>query len=138
MRGRFLPSAAGAPTLLREADRSSHGHRIDFIFTVNANDMRAHRVRGANAVAAQDRQDHAVMFGMRFRKPPEIAELGAAKWLHPRARRQRDFRDMAVLRAGIDRAVKTLIELMKAFGIAGMAQHAQLPVDRLKPMPLGR
>ena len=39
---------------------------------------------------------------------------------------------IAVLRAGIDRVVKALVDLVKALGIAGVAQHPQFLVDRLR------
>ena len=75
---------------------SLHRHGVGLIFAVHADNMRAHRASCAKAVAAQDRHHHPVMFGVRFRQPAEIAELGAAKRLHPRPGRQRDFRDITV------------------------------------------
>ena len=45
---------------------------------------------------------------------------------------------IAVLRAGIDRVVEALVDLVKAVGIAGMDQHPQFLVDRLQHVPLGR
>ena len=71
-------------------------------------------------------------------EPPEIAELGATERLHALARRQRDLGDMTVLRAGIDRAVKALVDFVKPIGIAGVAQHPQFLVDRFQPVALGR
>ena len=51
---------------------------------------------------------------MRFRQPPEIAELGAAERLHPHPRRQRHLGEIGVVRAGIDRVVKALVDLVEA------------------------
>src|SRR5579859_5172101 len=96
---------------------------------MHAFDMRAHRIRSTIAIAAHDGDYDAIMFGMRLREPPQITKLGPTKWLHALAGRERDLGDMAVLRAGIDRAVKLLVHLMKAVRIAGMAQHPKLFVD---------
>ena len=60
----------------------------------------------APAVAAQDRDHHPVVLDMGFRQPSEIAELRAAERLHARPRRDRHLREIIVMRAGIDRAVK--------------------------------
>jgi hypothetical protein len=62
------------------------------------------------------------MLGMRFGQSPEIAELGTAERLHPHPRRERHLGDVGVLRTGIDGAVKAFVDLVEAFGIAGMAQ----------------
>ena len=47
--------------------------------------MRAHRGGGTDVIASHDRDHDAVVLGMRFRKPSEIAELGPAERLHPLA-----------------------------------------------------
>src|SRR3954470_5321535 len=60
-----------------------HRHRVELVFLAHQLDMGAHRGGGAGAVAAQDRHHHPVVLGVRFCKPSEIAELGAAERLHP-------------------------------------------------------
>ena len=75
--------------------------------------------------------DHdAVVLGMRFRQPAEIAKLRAAERLHPHPRRQRDLGNIAVLRTGIDRVVKPLIDFMKPLGIAGVSSAPAVPHAR--------
>ena len=100
--------------------------------------MGAHRGRGADAVAAHDRHHHAVVLELRFRQPAEIAELGAAERLHPHPRRQGHLGDIAVLRAGIDRVVKALIDFVKPLRIAGIAQHPQFLMHGFQRLALRR
>ncbi len=74
------------------------------------------------------------MLGVGFCQPAEIAELGAAERLYPHPRRQRNFGDIGVLRAGINRVVKAFIDLVKAVRIAGIAQDAEFFMNRFQPM----
>ena len=100
--------------------------------------MVAHCRRRAGLVAAQDRDHDAVVLGMRLGQAPEIAELGAAERLHPHPRGERHLGDIGVLRAGIDGVVEALIDLVKAVGIAGIAQHPQLLMHRLELVAFDR
>src|SRR3954451_8652594 len=99
-----------------------HRNRVELVFAAHLLDMGAHGGGGGGAVAAHDGGDGAVVLEVGFREPSEIAKLGAAERLHPHPRRQRHLGDVAVLRAGIDRVVKTLVDVVKALRISGMAQ----------------
>src|SRR5262249_54455986 len=68
----------------------------------------------------------AFVLDLGLSEPSEIAELGAAERLHPDPRRQGHLGDISVLRAGIDRVVEALVDLVEALGIAGIAEEAQL------------
>ena len=82
--------------------------------------------------------DDTIVFGVRFCEPAEIAELGAAERLYPDPRCQRHLGDVAVVRSRIDLVVEALVDLVKAFGIAGVAQHPQFLVDRFQLLPIRR
>lgn len=76
------------------------------------------------------------MLGLRLCQAAEIAELGAAERLHADPRRQRDLGDVTVLRARIDRVMKTFVDLVEAIGIAGVAEDAELLVNRFETVTL--
>ena len=96
-----------------------------------------HRRGRRRAIAAQDRRHDAVMLGIGFGKTAEIAELRAAEWLHAHARRDRHFREIIVMRAGIDDAVEGFVGLMMALRIADMNERSQLLMRRFKCAALG-
>jgi len=76
--------------------------------------MGVHGVAGTLALTALDRNHHPIILAMRLRQPAERAELGSAEWLHARPRRERHLGHMGIVRAGIDRAVKRLVDLETA------------------------
>ena len=92
---------------------------------------------GALALAALDRRHHPVVLHVRLRQPPERAKLRAAERLHARPRRQRHLGQIGVVRAGIDRAVKRLVDLVEALRIADADQRAHLLVHQLERAALG-
>ena len=69
--------------------------------------MGAHRGGGADAIAAQDRQNDPVMLDVRFGEPAEQPELGAAERLHPGPGRERHLGQIVVVGARIDRRRET-------------------------------
>ena len=91
-----------------------------------------HRRGGRGTVATQDRFHHTIMLGIRFRQAPEVAELRPAERLHAHPRGDGHFRQIIVVRARIDDAVKRLVRLMMALRIADMDQRAKLFVRRLE------
>src|SRR5207247_384264 len=74
-------------------------NRLDVIIIRVAHglDVGAHRGRGAVAVAAQNRLDHAFVLGVRPREPAEVAKLRAAERRDPRARRIGLLREIGVV-----------------------------------------
>ena len=96
---------------------------IRLVFLAHGEDMCAHRVGRRRALAAQDRHHDAIMLDIGFRQPPKIAELRATKRLYPSPRADRDFGEIRIMRAVIDRAVERLVDLVVALRIAAITSR---------------
>ena len=118
----LIPSASGESGILARAlscySRPACGRRgvayesdrldVMLVFLAHRENVRAHRRRcGARGRRAGSPPPPRSCSSMRFREPPQIAELGAAERLHARPRRQRQLGEIAVVRAGVDRARET-------------------------------
>src|SRR5262245_63010416 len=72
------------------------------------------------------------MLQVRLGQPAEIAELGAAERLHPRACGMRHLGEIGIVRAGIDGGVERLVDLVVALRVAAVDERAQLLVRGLE------
>lgn len=100
--------------------------------------MDSRRGRRARTIATQDRDHDMGVLGMRLREPAEIAELCAAERLDASARRQRDFREIGIMGAGVGGAMKRLVDLVKSLRIAAADEYAKLLVRRFEAVPFRR
>ena len=98
--------------------------------------MRAHGDGRPLAIAAQDRDHDPVMLHMRIGEAAERAKLRPAERLHPHPGRQRDFRQIGVVGAGIDRAVEAFVDLVEALRIADVDECAHFLVHGFQRAPL--
>src|SRR5262245_7417771 len=94
--------------------------------------MGAHRSDRRFPFSVENGRHDALMLGVRFGEAPECAELRAAEGRDTRTCLGGQPLKVGVVRAGIDRSMKTLVGLVVALGIAAAHDGPQCAMDALQ------